>query len=109
MATDSNVGQFEKLFYNVFPNVYSIWNTSECFAFGKYQSAIATGDDVHITLLEIKGAQVKLGIEAPAHISIHRREVYEKILEENLSSADVRVADLSSAASLLEGYMKEEQ
>ena len=75
----------------------------------KLGEKITIGDDVHITLLEVKGTQVKLGIEAPRHISIHRREVYEKILDENLSATGVREADLASAASLLAGFRKEEK
>ncbi|MBW1717893.1 MAG: carbon storage regulator CsrA, partial [Deltaproteobacteria bacterium] len=44
----------------------------------KLGERITIGDDINITLLEIKGAQVKLGIEAPQRISIHRQEIYER-------------------------------
>ena len=66
----------------------------------KLGECIKIGDDITITLLEIKGSQVKLGIEAPRNISIHRYEVYERIREENLESSDVSASDLSKAASL---------
>jgi len=61
---------------------------------------INIGDDITITLVEIKGTQVKLGIEAPKHIEIHRQEVYERIREENLSSSDINDIDLLEAAEL---------
>jgi carbon storage regulator len=63
---------------------------------------INIGDDITITLVEIKGAQVKLGIEAPKTIEIHRQEIYERIREENLSSSDINDSDLSKAAALYE-------
>ena len=63
----------------------------------KLGERITIGDDIVITLLEIKGAQVKLGIEAPKSISIHRQEIYERIRRENLESSNVRKSDLSRA------------
>jgi carbon storage regulator len=67
----------------------------------KLGERITIGDDITISLLEIKGSQVKLGIEAPKSISIHRQEVYERIREENLRSSEVSASDLSNATSLL--------
>jgi carbon storage regulator len=67
----------------------------------KLGEKINIGDDVTVTLLEIKGAQVKLGIDAPKRIGIHRNEIYEKIREENLRSSNISGADLSKAAELL--------
>ncbi len=67
----------------------------------KLGERITIGDDITVTLLEIKGGQVKLGIEAPRHVSIHREEIYERIRHENLSSCGIGEADLSEAASLL--------
>ena len=66
----------------------------------KLGERITIGDDITITLLEIKGSQAKLGVEAPKNIAIHRQEVYEKIKEENLISSDVSAFDLFKAASL---------
>ena len=45
----------------------------------KLGERINIGDDIIVTLVEIKGAQVKLGIEAPRHIEIYREELFEKI------------------------------
>lgn len=62
---------------------------------------ITIGDDVRITLLEIRGSQVKLGIEAPPSVQIHRQEVYVRIREENMKAAAVCEGDLSEAAALI--------
>jgi carbon storage regulator len=67
----------------------------------KLGEKINIGDDITVTLLEIKGAQVKLGIDAPKSIGIHRNEIYEKIREENLRSSNISGSDLSKAADLL--------
>jgi carbon storage regulator len=68
----------------------------------KLGERITIGDDIIITLLEIKGSQVKMGIEAPKSVSIHRQEIYERIREENLRSSDVGASDLSKATFLLD-------
>jgi len=68
---------------------------------------IAIGDDIVITLLEIKGNQVKLGIEAPKHVDIHRQEVYERIMEENLRSAGADHKDVAEALLLIQQSQKE--
>jgi carbon storage regulator len=68
----------------------------------KLGERINIGDDIVITLVEIKGAQVKLGVDAPKSIAIHRHEIYERIREANLESSDVRDADLARAAALLQ-------
>jgi carbon storage regulator len=49
----------------------------------KLKEAIQIGDDIEITVLAISGDQVKLGINAPKHVEIHRKEVYLTIQKEN--------------------------
>lgn len=44
--------------------------------------SIVIADDVVIVVLGISGSQVKLGIEAPMSVSVHREEIYRKIIEE---------------------------
>ena len=68
----------------------------------KLGEKINIGDDITVTLVEIKGTQVKLGIEAPKTIEIHRQEIYERIREENLNSSDINDSDLSKAVALYE-------
>ena len=41
------------------------------------------GNDVEVTVLDIKGGQVRLGINAPKTISVHRCEIHEKVINDN--------------------------
>lgn len=68
----------------------------------KLGERITIGDDIVVTLLEIRGSQARLGIDAPRDISIHRQEVYERIRRENLDSSLVGTSDLAKADSLLQ-------
>jgi carbon storage regulator len=65
----------------------------------KIGEAIKIADEITITVMEIKGGQVKIGVDAPHHITIHRNEVYERILEENLKAARETPLDLSTLAA----------
>jgi carbon storage regulator len=67
----------------------------------KLGEQIAIGGDIRVTLLEIKGSQAKLGIEAPQSVGIYRNEIYEKIVAENLISSIVDSPDVSLADALL--------
>lgn len=49
--------------------------------------SLIVGDDVTITILGSKGAQVRLGIDAPKEISIHREEVYNRIKAQEKAEA----------------------
>lgn len=44
--------------------------------------AVRIGDDVTLTVLGVKGSQVRLGIDAPRDVSVHRQEIYERVNEE---------------------------
>lgn len=59
----------------------------------KKDEAIIINDDIEITIIEIKGDQVKLGISAPKSVPIYRKEVYAQIFDSNkeaASSVDVK-------------------
>ena len=47
---------------------------------------IIIGDDIEITVVDVRGEKVRLGITAPTHVSVHRKEVYESIKRENEAS-----------------------
>ena len=54
----------------------------------KLGESITIGDDIKIVILEIKGKQVRIGIDAPRKYAIHREEVYQRIQEENRMAAE---------------------
>jgi carbon storage regulator len=56
--------------------------------------SIMIGDDVRITVVDIRGDKVRLGIVAPNSISVHRMEVYDAIQRENREAAGVTKKDL---------------
>jgi carbon storage regulator len=53
----------------------------------KTGEAIQIGDDIEITILSVKGDQIKIGINAPKNIEIHRKEIYVSIQEENAEAS----------------------
>jgi len=67
----------------------------------KVGEVVAIGDDIQISIVEIKGMQVKLGIQAPRDVQVHREEVYLKIQEENRRAALVSKDSLGMAEDLL--------
>lgn len=52
----------------------------------KVNESIMIGNDIEITVLEIKGDQIKLGVKAPKSVPIYRKELYVQIQEENKQS-----------------------
>ena len=65
----------------------------------KIGECIAIGDQIKVYVVEIRGKQVRLGIEAPSNAPIHREEIYQKILEENRQAAQIGVADFEQILS----------
>ena len=55
---------------------------------------IMIGDDIEVTVVDIRGDKVRLGITAPREISVHRKEVYDAIRRENRAAAQVKPEDL---------------
>jgi carbon storage regulator len=51
------------------------------------------GDDVVVTIVDIRGDKVRLGIEAPQDIPVHRQEVYEAIKRENRKAGQIQPTD----------------
>lgn len=67
----------------------------------KLGESIAIDDHIKIRVVQIKGKQVRLGIEAPKDTKIHREEVYVAIQEQNHQSAGVSSDKSRSVAKLL--------
>lgn len=49
---------------------------------------LVVGDDVRVTVLGVKGNQVRLGVKAPKEVSVHREEVYNRIVKERLAAVE---------------------
>ncbi|MEM8734247.1 MAG: carbon storage regulator CsrA [Aureliella sp.] len=58
--------------------------------------SIMIGDDVVITIVDIRGDKVRLGIEAPQDIPVHRQEVYEAIKRENQKAGQLQPGETRS-------------
>ena len=58
---------------------------------------IMIGDNIEITVVDIRSDRVRLGISAPTQIPVHRKEVYEAIQRENKEAANVKLEDITQA------------
>ncbi|MBJ7894778.1 carbon storage regulator CsrA [Bacillus atrophaeus] len=65
----------------------------------KINEAIQIGEDIEVKIIAVEGDQVKLGIDAPKHIDIHRKEIYLTIQEENNRAASFSNNLLSALSS----------
>jgi carbon storage regulator len=66
----------------------------------KFGENIRIGDKIKIIILDVKGGQVKLGIDAPPNITVHREEIYERIREENRRASGVSAKALRDVAHI---------
>jgi carbon storage regulator len=55
---------------------------------------VMIGDDIEVTVIDVRGDKVRLGIRAPRNIPVHRKEVYDAIRRENQSAARLVPSDL---------------
>ncbi len=58
---------------------------------------IMIGDQIEITVVDIRGDKVRLGINAPRQVQVHRKEVYDSIKRENTEASNVQIDDLDLA------------
>ena len=56
------------------------------------------GDDVKVTIIEIKGHQIRVGIDAPKEYRIYREEIYQAIMEENRQAAETKGSEIDGLA-----------
>jgi len=59
--------------------------------------SIIIGDNIVVTIVDIRGDKVRLGIEAPSEIPVHRREIHEAIQRENLRASRIEPGDVRNA------------
>lgn len=62
----------------------------------KVGQSIVIGDNVEILVIEVRGEQVRLGIEAPKSIPVHRKELLEQVRDENIKAASDAAVDAVS-------------
>ena len=68
----------------------------------KQGESITIGDEIKVTVLGVFGRQVRLGVDAPIKVVVHREEVYLKIKEENKKARSIK-SDLVGLARLIKG------
>ena len=66
----------------------------------KLGESIAIGEQIKVTLIDIQGKQVKMGVNAPKDVPIHRQEIYEKIMGENLRASMASDRDLEEISRM---------
>lgn len=69
----------------------------------KLGESVTIGDNIKISVIDIKGRQVRLGIEAPPEMTIHREEIYAKIQEENQRAAMMKSVNMEKLARIFPG------
>ncbi len=74
----------------------------------KLGESITIGDNIKVTVLGIYGRQVRLGIDAPLKVVVHREEVYVRIQNENRKAAQAGKKDLMSVVNMLKNKFKSE-
>ena len=72
----------------------------------KIGESIKINDDVKITIVDVKGKNIRVGIEAPKETKIYREEVFLKIKKENKSAASPKPFDPSQVAQLVQNKIK---
>lgn len=65
----------------------------------KVGESIKIGNDIKIMVVNVEGGQVRIGIDAPRNVIVHREEIYEKIVSENKMASKASKLDLQKIAS----------
>jgi carbon storage regulator len=66
----------------------------------KTDQSIMIGNEIEITILEVRGEQVRVGIRAPRSVQIHRKEVFEQIREANIKATGTSADELPTLEDL---------
>lgn len=72
----------------------------------RVNESIIIGDQIKVTIVEVNKGKVKLGIEAPANVSVHREEVYKEIQRENLMAQEMPLEQMKALQTLLKPHKK---
>ena len=72
----------------------------------KLGESITIGDDIKVSVLGVHGRQVRLGIEAPLNVVVHREEVYVRIRQENRDASKSTKKDIFGVVNLIKSKIK---
>lgn len=75
----------------------------------KQNESIQIGDEIEVTVLDVNGDQVKLGIQAPKHIDIYRKEVYVSIQQANKQAANQSMRHVNALMNYTQNAKKQEK
>lgn len=67
----------------------------------KLGEGIVIGDDVTVTIVEMKGGNIRIGIDAPPDMKIYRQEVYDRIAQENRGASQWNIVDVDQLSDNL--------
>jgi carbon storage regulator len=67
----------------------------------KAGEGIIIGDNIRVSVVEVRGGGIRIGIDAPVEMKIHRQEVYDRILKENKEATQWELVDLNDVSDLL--------
>lgn len=67
---------------------------------------LVIGNDIEVTVLEVRGDTIKIGIDAPKHVSIYRDEIYQEICKNNQQASSAPKTDVLDSAS---AFLKQQQ
>jgi carbon storage regulator len=72
----------------------------------KLGERLKIGHAITVTVIEIKNGQVRLGIEAPSNVAIHREEVYQRIREQNVRATSTEANRLKEVARSMKQFFR---
>ena len=72
----------------------------------KINQSIVIGDNIEIMLVDIRGDQIKLGINAPKTVKIFRKEVYEEVKSQNLEASQSAIEELNILSSFVKNKLE---
>jgi len=75
----------------------------------KLGQAIRIGNEIKITITDIKGKQIRVGIEAPEEMAVHREEVYQIIQKENILAAELDIMPDNNLPGLWDQLVKKKE
>jgi|TARA_B110000116_G_scaffold268638_1_gene283082 carbon storage regulator len=75
----------------------------------RISEVLIINDDIKVTVLAIQGNQVRIGIDAPKNVSVHREEIYDKIQQEKLTTVVDTLVEPQQATRAVDTLVEPEQ